>query len=304
MGSDLPAGWKHATLRELSETAQEPLQPLPSERYREIGVRSFGKGVFVKPETTGAEIGNKRVFHVVCDALVANIVFAWEGAITRTSKAHRGLVASHRFPMWKPISDRADLDYLTHYFAAPDGVAMASAASPGGAGRNRTLNRSVFESTKFPLPPLPEQKKIAAILSSVDDAIQATQAVIDQTRQVKKGLLQELLTRGIGPDGQPHSRLKKTEIGEIPESWHLKTFSSVISKPLRNGYSPVCPEVPNGQWVLGLGALTADGLDAEQVKPAPPEDSKVRDFILRHGDLLISRSNTADRVGNGGCLPW
>ncbi|MBK6578673.1 MAG: restriction endonuclease subunit S [Sandaracinaceae bacterium] len=62
------------------------------------------------------------------------------------------------------------------------------------------------------LPPLPEQKKIAAILSSVDEAIQATQLVIDQTRRVKEGLLQDLLTRGL----PGHTRFKQTEIGEIP----------------------------------------------------------------------------------------
>ena len=66
------------------------------------------------------------------------------------------------------------------------------------------------------LPPLPEQKKIAEILGSVDESIRATKAVIEQTKKVKKGLLQQLLTRGIG-----HTRFKQTEIGEIPESWEV-----------------------------------------------------------------------------------
>ena len=73
------------------------------------------------------------------------------------------------------------------------------------------------------LPPLPEQTKIAAILSSVDEAIAATQSVIDQTRKVKQGLLQDLLTRGIG-----HTRFKQTEIGEIPEAWEVKRLDSVV----------------------------------------------------------------------------
>ena len=77
----------------------------------------------------------------------------------------------------------------------------------------------------LPLPPLPEQKKIAAILSSVDEAIQATEAVIEQTRRVKDGLLQDLLTRGIG-----HSRFKQTEIGEIPESWEVQLLDTVGSR--------------------------------------------------------------------------
>ena len=55
----------------------------------------------------------------------------------------------------------------------------------------------------IPLPPLPEQRKIAAILSSVDDAIEKTQAVIDQVQVVKRGLMQELLTRGL--PGRQHA---------------------------------------------------------------------------------------------------
>ncbi|MDZ7778956.1 MAG: restriction endonuclease subunit S [Gemmatimonadota bacterium] len=72
------------------------------------------------------------------------------------------------------------------------------------------------------LPPLPEQRKIAAILSSVDDAIAATRKVIEQTERVKQGLLQTLMTRGIG-----HTRFKQTEIGEIPEEWEVVTLEDV-----------------------------------------------------------------------------
>ena len=65
---------------------------------------------------------------------------------------------------------------------------------------------------------LTEQRKIAAILSSVDAAIEKTQAVIDQVQVVKNGLMQELLTRGV--PGR-HTRFKQTEIGEIPEEWEV-----------------------------------------------------------------------------------
>ncbi|MDA3940739.1 MAG: restriction endonuclease subunit S [Spirochaetia bacterium] len=79
------------------------------------------------------------------------------------------------------------------------------------------------------LPPLPEQKKIASILSSVDEAIQATQKVIAQSELVKQGLLQELLTKGIG-----HTEFKMTEIGEIPVEWEKVNIEDIaIINPKR-----------------------------------------------------------------------
>lgn len=70
------------------------------------------------------------------------------------------------------------------------------------------------------LPPLSEQKKIAEILESMDDAIVKTESVIAQTQRVKLGLLQQLLTRGIG-----HTKFKQSPLGEIPESWEIKTLA-------------------------------------------------------------------------------
>jgi type I restriction enzyme S subunit len=81
-----------------------------------------------------------------------------------------------------------------------------------------------IESILIPIPPLPEQAKIAAILSSVDEAIASTQAVIDQTRKVKQGLLQQLLTRGIG-----HTKFKESAIGRIPEEWDVKSCGQICT---------------------------------------------------------------------------
>jgi len=94
------------------------------------------------------------------------------------------------------------------------------------------INGKELRNLSLLIPSLPEQEKIAAILSSVDDAIQATQAVIDQTRRVKHGLMQQLLTRGIG-----HTRFKQTEIGEIPEEWLEGTFGDYL-KEIKGGGTP------------------------------------------------------------------
>jgi len=122
---------------------------------------------------------------------------------------------------------RLDRRFASHFFLARGLDPHLSRVITSGVRGNGLLNISpdAFFDAPVPLPPLPEQKKIAAILSSVDEAIQATQAVIDQTRRVKEGLLQDLLTRGIG-----HTRFKQTEIGEIPEGWEVRALEEVCGR--------------------------------------------------------------------------
>ncbi|MFO7527617.1 MAG: restriction endonuclease subunit S [Marinobacter sp.] len=75
-----------------------------------------------------------------------------------------------------------------------------------------------------PFPPLPEQQKIAAILSSVDDVIEKTRAQIDKLKDLKTGMMQELLTKGIG-----HTEFKDSPVGRIPASWAVKMIGDLGS---------------------------------------------------------------------------
>ncbi len=68
-----------------------PVKVIPNEYYQEIGISSHGKGIFHKPIIQGEELGNKRVFWVNENALVLNIVFAWEQAIANTTLKEKGL---------------------------------------------------------------------------------------------------------------------------------------------------------------------------------------------------------------------
>ena len=105
-------------------------------------------------------------------------------------------------------------------------------ATSSGTKMPRTSWKQLGEFT-FLLPPLSEQRKIAAILSSVDDAIEKTQKIIDQAQLVKRGLMQILLTRGL--PGR-HTRFKQTEIGEIPEEWAMAPGIDLFR--LSGGYAP------------------------------------------------------------------
>lgn len=85
-----------------------------------------------------------------------------------------------------------------------------------------------------------------------------------------------------------------------PERFDIVPLGELLEAKPRNGYSPVCLELPTGKWVLGLSALDGRGLDLSGAKPAPANDPLVDKFVLRPGDFLISRSNTFDKVGRVG----
>lgn len=94
----LPKGWKVTALGSVLNRVTLPVAVDLSREYREIGIRSHGKGIFHKSPVTGESLGDKRVFWVVPDALVLNIVFAWEQAVAVTSSQEAGMIA-HRDQM-------------------------------------------------------------------------------------------------------------------------------------------------------------------------------------------------------------
>ncbi len=87
------------------------------------------------------------------------------------------------------------------------------------------LSSNIVKKLIFPYPPIQEQNKIANILSSVDEAIEKKREIIENTKELKKGFMQELLIRGIS-----HTKFKKTEIGEIPVDWEMVSTIDILKK--------------------------------------------------------------------------
>jgi len=131
--------------------------------YPELGIRSFGKGTFHKPPLSGSEVGTKRLFRIEPGDLLFSNVFAWEGAIAVAKPEETGRFGSHRF-----ITCVADVrivmaEFLLYYFLTPEGLEKIGTASPGGAGRNRTLGLEKLMAIEAPLPPIATQEAFNAL---------------------------------------------------------------------------------------------------------------------------------------------
>jgi len=162
----------------------------------------------------------------------------------------------------------------------------------GTTGRQRATKVNV-KNLLIPFPPLPEQKKIAEILSTVDEAIEKVGSAIAKTERLKKGLMRELLTKGIG-----HKEFKDTEIGRIPKEWEVVKLRDVINlcqyglsvKVKEEGRYPIIKmdDIVNGYVIDG------------NIKYADIDEETFENFKLNKGDILFNRTNSYELVGRTG----
>jgi type I restriction enzyme S subunit len=168
--------------------------PKPSTPYLGIGLRSHGKGTFLKHDEQPEKNSMDNFYVVRPNDLIVNITFAWEQAIAIVRPEDDGALASHRFPTYTFIEDKGHPDFFRFYILQPRMKFMLQMISPGGAGRNRVMSKSDFIKLEFLLPDYKEQTAIAQVLQAADKEISLLKAKSEKLREQKKGLMQVLLT--------------------------------------------------------------------------------------------------------------
>ena len=119
--------------------------------------------------------------------------------------------------------NRGNLDFLEYFFSSNLWHSyMRDVANYGARHDRMNITNSAFLKMPIVFPPLPEQQKIAEILSTVDEKIEIIDQRIAETRELKKGLMQRLLTKGIG-----HTQFKDSPLGEIPVRWEVRKLGAV-----------------------------------------------------------------------------
>ena len=145
-------------MAEVAPLVRRPVEVEPDKSYPELGVRSFGRGTFHKPALAGMEVGTKKLFEIEPGDLLFNIVFAWEGAVAVVQSEDEGRVGSHRFLTCVPVPGTATVHFLMFYFLTHQGLQKLGEASPGGAGRNRTLGLKKLQAIEVPVPHIRTQR--------------------------------------------------------------------------------------------------------------------------------------------------
>jgi type I restriction enzyme S subunit len=137
------------------------------------------------------------------------------------------------------------------------------------------LNREQTHLVTVAIPPFIEQERIAEILTTVDSAIEKTSQLIEKTKELKRGLMQRLLTRGIG-----HERFKQTQIGEIPYEWRLSRLPDLCI-----GKADNLPRDINGD-----GKVLDATWHSIETGPARPYDLKVGDILFAKSGATVGKA--------------
>jgi len=153
------------------------------------------------------------------------------------------------------FSERLNPKYFFEYFRKNFIKRVNKYSAKGSVDSVRYEMISLME---IPVPPIKEQQKIAKILSTIDQAIEATQKLIAKEKNIKKGLMHDLLSNGIDENGKIRTpkthRYKESELGLIPEEWEVNFIQSILT--IQYGKNQKDVEVINGKYpILGTGGI-------------------------------------------------
>ena len=191
--------------------------------------------------------------------------------------------------------DRLDQMFLFHFLQQPRLRLDIAAKMEGSTGRQR-VPKAVIENCPIALPPLPEQRAIARVLRTVQEAIAATAGVIAAARELKRSLLHYLFTYGPVPvDQADQVELQETEIGSLPAGWEVVRLGEVLQD---TQYGLSIRAGQDGKYPMLRMNNQVDGrIDTSDLKYVDLDEDEFQKFRVHKEDVLFNRTNSHDLVG-------
>jgi len=206
----------------------------------------------------------------------------------------------------EPLPEKCDKAFLYHTLMLPSVRRQMVALSAGSTVLHLDTKKVPNIRVRIPLA-VDAQQKIAAILSSIDDAIERTEALIAKYRQIKAGLMHDLFTRGVLPTGQlrpPREQApdlyRETAIGWIPKEWEVRKLGTMAK--IVSGVTLSSKETPPN-WVtvpyLRVANVQDGYLDLSEIKTIAVPRAELEFLRLLPGDVLMNEGGDFDKLGRG-----
>ncbi|KKR33380.1 MAG: Restriction modification system DNA specificity domain protein [candidate division CPR2 bacterium GW2011_GWC1_39_9] len=180
--------WRGVELGDFLINKQRKVQK-PNTLYKAVGIRSHFKGTFQKMDSDPKNISMTELFKVQENDFIVNITFAWEGALAIARQTDDGGLVSHRFPTYEFEEKVSSHRFFRYVFPTMRMKYNLGNISPGGAGRNRVLNKKDLLKLKILLPEIQEQQKIAEFLTKADNWLANLKNQKQELENYKKGVM-------------------------------------------------------------------------------------------------------------------
>ncbi|UDL92233.1 restriction endonuclease subunit S [Mesorhizobium sp. PAMC28654] len=200
--------------------------------------------------------------------------------VAPVSEEYDGATASTGFCVLRPNPDKLLSNYLMHWVRSPQFVGSMIREATGAS--YPAVSDRIVKNSLIPLPPLPEQQRIAAILDKADGLRRKRKHAIE----LLDGLTQSIFLEMFGDLAQADDRL-------------LRNLGDLVVK-IDSGWSPSCDERPASEHedgVLKLSAVTAGGYRPSENKALPSGVASKHGIEVKKGDVLLCRKNTKNLVG-------
>jgi type I restriction enzyme S subunit len=194
------------------------------------------------------------------------------------------------------LADTSVTDYLYFYLQ----YHKAAIESKGTGSTFKAINKGTLHDFFVLLPPLPEQRRIAAVLNAIQDAIAAQEDVIAAARQFKRSLMQRLFT--YGPGREP-AETKETEIGEIPAHWEVVELGELIGEGPQNGLYKPLSDYGDGTPILRINDYDNEGyISSLAFREVRVEEAEKQRYLLSEDDIVINRVNSLSHLGKSALI--
>lgn len=209
--------WEKISLKELLLPVERKTRK-PNIQYKSLGVRSHFKGTIQRYDRDPKSNSMEYLYLVKKDDFILNITFAWEGALAIAGEEDDGGFVSHRFPTYRINSERITNRFFGYIYPTEKMKYNLRNISPGGAGRNRVLNKKDFLGLRVKIPTIDEQQKIADFLGTLDALIQNLKSQKVTLEKYKKGIMQKIFSQEIrfkGDSGNDFPDWETIRLGSI-----------------------------------------------------------------------------------------
>lgn len=283
----LPSGWENCRFGEACDRVKASYQPVAGGDTPYVGLEHLAQGF---PSFVGcgkeSEVKSSKTAFKVGDILFGKL----RPYLRKGAQADFDGVCSTDILAFRAKSS-CKSEFLKFVIHSDEFVAHAKSTT-SGVQHPRTSWASLRE-FRFSLPPLPEQKKIAYILSTVQRAIEAQERIIKTTTELKKALMHKLFTEGLRNEPQ-----KQTEIGPVPESWEVVELGVLFEKQPQNGIYKHKRDYGAGTQILRIEDFSNDGdVVARAGNLVALARSEIDTYGLEPGDIVINRVNSLSHLG-------